>query len=158
MCNSTDGSVSPKPRWCKGLPPTFVVEFDGDNDNTSGVDSREHKPQQQQQHEESTTPKTAASTSDDDDEGAPSPPSLRPGGTRDVSSSSSRTSSRSGKAYMAWSWLIEDEAATEPNLQKPDQGSPAVPPPLLDAERELLCRNVELRLLEVRREVAGWQG
>lgn len=55
---------------------------------------------------------------------------------------------------MAWSWLIEDEAASEPRLQKPDQDSrPVVLPQLLDSERELLCRNVELRILEVRLQV-----
>lgn len=145
MQNSTDGSVSPKPRWCKGLPPTF------DGDATSVDKHSRHEPQ-----EESTTPKTTASTSDDDEEGAPSPPSLRPGGTRDVSSSTSTSSrARNCKAYMAWSWLIEDEAVSEPKLQKPDENNPVVPPQLLDSERELLCRNVELRLLEVSCEVAG---
>lgn len=51
---------------------------------------------------------------------------------------------------MAWSWLIEDEAASEPKLQKPDDANPVVPPCLLDSERELLCQRVELRLVEVR--------
>lgn len=51
---------------------------------------------------------------------------------------------------MAWGWLIEDEAGSEPKLQKPDGDSPVELPRLLETERELLCRHVELRLLEVR--------
>lgn len=54
---------------------------------------------------------------------------------------------------MAWSWLIEDEAGNEPKLQKPDEDNPVELPHLLDSERELLCRHVELKLLEVRVEL-----
>eukprot|EP00903_Cladosiphon_okamuranus_P014135 g13136.t1 len=143
---STDGSVSPKPRWCRGLPPTF-----DEDSSSSAIECCVGKHQAQ---EGSTTPKTTASNSDEDGDGAPSPPSLRSGDTCDMSSSSNLSSSTtSGKAYhMAWTSLIEDETASEPKLHKPDQdSSPVVLPQLLDSERELLCRNVELRLLEVGR-------
>lgn len=104
--------------------------------------------------EKSTTPTTAASTSDAEEEAPPSPPSLRPGGSR---SNASNVSSAGSKSYVAWRWLVEDEADTEPKLQKPaEDGSscpPLVLPEFLDGERELLCRHVELRLREVRTSV-----
>eukprot|EP00752_Nemacystus_decipiens_P003496 g3228.t1 len=158
---STDGSVSPRPRWCKGLPPTkFDVTFDDDKSDTNGNVNRHHDEQNKpQQEQEPATPNTTASTSDDDDdeEAHPSPPSLRPCGARDVSTTSTTSTTsgcRRGKAYMAWRWLIEDEGASEAMLHKADEDNPVVLPKLLDSERELLCRNVELRSSGYQRLVA----
>lgn len=127
---STDGSVSPKPRWSKGTPPTSEVATTTDK-----------------AAQECTTPATAGSISDE--EAPSSPPSLRPGSG--LGSGGTGNNSGSGiKSYvMAWRWLVEDEAASEPKLQKPTDDSPVVLPQLSDAGRELLCRHVELRLLEV---------
>lgn len=50
---------------------------------------------------------------------------------------------------MAWRWLVEDEADSEPKLQKPTDDKPVELPQLKDAERELLCRHLALRLVEV---------
>lgn len=127
---STDGHISPKPRWTRGNPNTNAY---GDKlgDSSSSCFS---------------TAATVASSDEGGEEPAPSPPSLRPGGR---SSNAASSSGGDHKSYMAWRWLLEDEGASEPRLQRPTEDEPVALPRLEDAERELLCRNVELRLLEV---------
>ncbi|CAN0326326.1 unnamed protein product [Ectocarpus sp. 6 AP-2014] len=130
---STDGHISPKPRWTRGNPNTEPdTGADGDKLDESSSSS--------------STTATVASSEDGREE--PLPTSLRPGGR---SSNASSSSCGDRKWYMAWRWLLEDEAASEPRLQRPTEADPAVLPKLMDAERQLLCRNVELRLLEVGR-------
>ncbi|CAB1120875.1 unnamed protein product [Ectocarpus sp. CCAP 1310/34] len=125
---STDGHISPKPRWTRGNPNTETdTGADGDKLDESSSSS-------------STTATVALS---EDGREEPLPTSLRPGG---------RSSGGDRKCYMAWRWLLEDEAASEPRLQRPTEYDPVVLPKLMDAERELLYRNVELRLLEVGRQ------
>ncbi|CAN0549670.1 unnamed protein product, partial [Ectocarpus sp. 8 AP-2014] len=128
---STDGHISPKPRWTRGNPNTETdTGADGDKLDESSSSS--------------STTATVASSEDGREE--PLPTSLQPGGR---SSNASSSSCGDRKWYMAWRWLIEDEAASEPRLLRPTEADPVVLPKLMDAERELLCRNVELRLLEV---------
>ncbi|CAM9747472.1 unnamed protein product [Pylaiella littoralis] len=134
---STDGSVSPKPRWAKGSPPT--------KDET--VVTADKAAQQ-----ECTTPITSSSSTADE-EGPSSLPPLRSESGSDATSSNNGENGR--KAYaMAWRWLVEDEATSEPKLQRPTTDIPVELPHLDDAERELLCRHTELRLREVGRQSA----
>ncbi|CAM9556922.1 unnamed protein product [Ectocarpus sp. 4 AP-2014] len=129
---STDGHISPKPRWTRGNPNTEThTGADGDKLDESSSSS-------------STTATVASS-----EEEEPLPTSLRPGGR---CSNASSSSGGDRKWYMAWRWLLEDEAASEPRLQRPTEADPVVLPKLMDPERELLCRNVELRLLEAGRQ------
>ena len=53
------------------------------------------------------------------------------------------------KSYMAWSWLLEDEAEREPSLCKPTDMAALRMPQLAGDERELLCEKVARRLVEV---------
>lgn len=105
---STDGSVSPKPRWSRGVPPL-------------------EEPEQL-----SVTPTTTTACSGSGDEGKSAWPVQQ-----------------LCQTHVAWAWLMEDELETEPRLQKSDQ-DPVDVPLLLDTEREVLCRNVKRRLIEVR--------
>ncbi|CAM9391947.1 unnamed protein product [Ectocarpus sp. 12 AP-2014] len=131
---STDGHISPKPRWTRGNP---------NSETDTGADGDELD----ESSSSSSTTATVASSEDGREE--PLRTSLRPGGR---SSNASSSSGGDRKWYMAWRWLLEDEAASEPRLQRPTEVDPVVLPKLMDAERELLCRNVALRFLEVGRQ------
>lgn len=106
---STDGSGSPKPRWCRGPP----------------------EAEDTKQEQKCTTPETLhldAATS-------------HPSSLQQIHDNR--------KSYMAWAWLLEDEAGREPSLSKPADVATLQMPALGERENELLCQKVAHRLEEV---------
>lgn len=120
---STDGSVSPKPRWCRGIPPKEGTTIDEE----TSIDSIPI-----------ITPMTSemSCSSSSSSSGRPSPEQFA-------------NNKCDGRPYVAWAWLLEDQQGGlgEDCLKKPV--GDVVLPQLLDAEKGVLCRTVEQHLLEV---------
>ena len=109
---STDGSWSPKPRWCRGPP-----------------EAAEGDPNIKREQE-----RAALINASDE----------APGHLTSLQHFHVRR-----KSYMAWSWLLEDEAEREPTLCKPADVATLQMPELGVDEQELLCQTVAHRLIQV---------